>query len=71
MVDCSISILTRNEELNIGDCLDAVFSQKFDGKFEVLLIDSGSTDATVDIARRFPIRIEQIRPEEFHHARQA
>ena len=68
MVDCSISILTRNEELNIGDCLDAVFSQKFDGKFEVLLIDSGSTDATIDIARRFPIRIEQIRPEEFHHA---
>jgi rhamnosyltransferase len=69
MVDCSISILTRNEELNIGDCLQAVFSQKFDGKFEVVLIDSGSTDATVDIARRFPVRIEQIRPEEFHHAR--
>lgn len=69
MVDCSISILTKNEELNIEDCLNAVFSQKFDGKFEVLLIDSGSTDATVEIAGRFPIRIEQIRPDEFHHSR--
>jgi rhamnosyltransferase len=69
MVACSISILTKNEELNIGACLEAVYSQKFNGEFEVILIDSGSTDATLEIARRFPIRIEQIRPEEFHHAR--
>jgi rhamnosyltransferase len=69
MVDCSISILTKNEALNIADCLEGVFSQKFAGTFEVLLVDSGSTDGTVEIARRFPIRIEEIRPEEFHHAR--
>jgi rhamnosyltransferase len=69
MIECSISILTKNEGLNIGACLGAVYSQKFVGEFEVVLIDSGSTDDTVEIARRFPIRIEQIRPEEFHHAR--
>ena len=69
MVDCSISILTKNEGPNIGPCLEAVFSQKDVGEFEVLLVDSGSTDATVQIASQFPIRIEQIRPEEFHHAR--
>jgi rhamnosyltransferase len=69
MIDCSISILTKNEERNIGSCLEAVFSQKFSGEFEVVLVDSGSTDATVEIARRFPIRIEQIPAEAFHHAR--
>jgi len=69
MVACSISILTKNDELNIGACLEAVYSQRAVGKFEVVLVDSGSTDATVQIAKRFPIRIEQIRPEEFHHAR--
>jgi rhamnosyltransferase len=69
MVACSISILTKNEGLNIEACLEAVYSQKFAGQFEVLLINSGSSDATVDIAKRFPIQIEQIRPEEFHHAR--
>jgi len=69
MLECSISILTKNEGLNIGDCLEAVFSQKFDGEFEVILVDSGSTDNTVEIAKRFPIRIEQILPKEFHHAR--
>jgi rhamnosyltransferase len=69
MIECSISILTKNEGLNIGSCLDAVFSQKNIGEFEVVLVDSGSTDATVEIARRFPIRIEQIPAEAFHHAR--
>jgi rhamnosyltransferase len=69
MVECSISILTKNEALNIGACLEAVFSQKGVGEFEVVLVDSGSTDGTVEIAKRFPIRIEQIRAEEFHHAR--
>jgi rhamnosyltransferase len=69
MVECSISILTKNEGLNIGACLEAVYSQKNVGEFEVVLVDSGSTDATVEIAGHFPVRIEQIRPEEFHHAR--
>ncbi len=69
MIECSISILTKNEERNIGACLDAVFSQKGVGMFEVNLIDSGSTDATLEIARGYPIRIEQIPADAFHHAR--
>jgi rhamnosyltransferase len=68
MIECSISILTKNEERNIGPCLEAVHSQKGVGAFEVVLVDSGSTDATLEIARRFPIRIEQIPAEAFHYA---
>jgi rhamnosyltransferase len=69
MTECSISILTKNEARNIGECLDAVFSQKGVGSFDVTLVDSGSTDATLEIARGYPIRIEQIPAEAFHHAR--
>src|SRR5947209_2510284 len=69
MVECSISILTKNEEHNIARCLEAVYSQKGVGAFEVVLVDSGSTDATVEIARAFPVRIEQIPAESFHYAR--
>jgi rhamnosyltransferase len=69
MLDCSISILTKNEERNIGDCLGGIFAQKGVGEFEVILVDSGSTDATLKIARGYPIRIEQIPAREFHHAR--
>jgi rhamnosyltransferase len=69
MLECSISILTKNEERNIGDCLKALFAQKGAGEFEVVLVDSGSSDATLEIARGYPIRIEQIAAREFHHAR--
>ncbi|MGC1372236.1 MAG: glycosyltransferase family A protein, partial [Candidatus Sulfotelmatobacter sp.] len=69
MLECSISILTKNEERNIGACLEAIFAQKGVGEFEVILVDSGSTDAPLQIARGYPIRIEQIPPLEFHHAR--
>jgi rhamnosyltransferase len=69
MLECSISILTKNEEANIRPCLEGVFSQKNVGEFEVILVDSGSTDATLQIARGYPIRIEQIPAQAFHHAR--
>ncbi len=69
MIECSISILTKNEERNIGDCLEAIYGQKGVGSFEVILVDSGSTDATLEIARGYPIRIEQIPAHAFHHAR--
>ena len=40
-----------NGALTIGDQLDAVLSQAFDGPFEVLVADNGSTDGTVDLVR--------------------
>src|SRR5579864_5654719 len=69
MIECSISILTKNEERNVGRCLEAVHSQKGVGAFEVVLVDSGSTDATLEIARRFPVNLRQIPAESFHYAR--
>jgi rhamnosyltransferase len=68
MVKTSTLILTKNEAQNIGACLQAVYSQKNVDPFEVVLVDSGSTDATLEIAKRFPARIVQIPPENFHHA---
>lgn len=66
----SILILTKNESDNIGACLNAVYSQLVSGKtIEVIIVDSGSTDGTLEIARRFSPRIEQILPGAFHHAR--
>jgi|SRR5271166_1467857 len=69
MVKTSILVLTRNEAKNIEACLKAVYSQKDVDPFEVIMVDSGSTDDTVRIAQRFPVRIEQIPAEAFHHSR--
>lgn len=68
-VKTSVLVLTKNEAKNIEACLKAVFSQKDVDQFEVIVVDSGSTDATLDIAKRFPVRIKQIPAEEFHHSR--
>jgi rhamnosyltransferase len=69
VTETSVLVLTKNEADNIKLCLESIFSQESDREFEVVVVDSGSTDATVEIAKGYPVRIEQIRPESFHHAR--
>lgn len=69
MMETSILVLTKNEERNIGACLRALYSQRCAEPFEVILVDSSSTDSTLAIARRYPVRIERIPAEAFHHAR--
>ncbi len=63
----SIVILAKNEERNIRKCLKNLFAQRF-FDFEVILIDSGSTDNTLKIASEFPIRTERIKQKDFHHS---
>jgi glycosyltransferase involved in cell wall biosynthesis len=68
MIEVSILVLTKNEEQNIGACLEAIYSQKNVGALEVVVVDSSSSDATLEIAGRYPVRIEQIPADAFHHA---
>lgn len=69
MIETSILIPAKDEALNIRTCLDAVFSQATSNEFEVILVDSGSTDGTPEIVSGYPVRLYRIAPEEFHHAR--
>jgi len=64
----SIIILTKNEVQNIGRCLGGVFKQQHSFDLEVIVIDSSSTDGTLDVVNRYPVRIVEIKPDEFHHA---
>jgi glycosyltransferase involved in cell wall biosynthesis len=50
-VTLSVVIITYNEEANIGRTLASVESLVADGKGEIIVVDSGSTDRTVEIAR--------------------
>jgi rhamnosyltransferase len=69
MPEISIVIPAKDEALNIRSCLDAVFSQVTSAEFEVILVDSGSTDGTPEVVSSYPVRLYRIAPEEFHHAR--
>ncbi len=44
-----------NVEDTIVQCLEAIFAQKTDMPFEVILLDNGSTDRTVEIAKGFDV----------------
>src|SRR4051795_9178310 len=63
----SVLIPVRNGGDELGRCLDAIDSQRIDEEFEVLVIDSGSTDDTVAIARAHGARVHTIPHSEFHH----
>ncbi|MGD0355474.1 MAG: glycosyltransferase [Dehalococcoidia bacterium] len=70
-VDASISIiiLTRNGGDNFPRLLERIYSQQYSGSYEVIVIDSGSTDGTLEAAHKYPLKLLEIKPEEFHHGR--
>jgi len=55
----SIVIPNRNGAATIGACLDAACASRH-GRFEVVVVDDGSEDASVDVIRRFPCRLVRL-----------
>src|SRR3989344_7911512 len=51
----SIVIPTLNEEATIDSCLKSIFSQKYKGKFEVIVVDDESSDKTLEIVKKYPV----------------
>lgn len=66
---CSIIIRCFNEEKHIGRLLEGIQNQTLYNELEVILVDSGSTDATVKIAKGFKVRVVHIQPEDFSFGR--
>ncbi len=70
MTALSTSVVIRcfNEEEHIGRLLTGLMRQRRPPD-QIVIVDSGSTDATLAIASRFPVDVETIRPEEFSFGR--
>jgi rhamnosyltransferase len=60
----TIIMRSKNAAWVIGQALTGLFSQRRQD-FELLVVDSGSTDSTLDIVRRFPCRLLQIEATEY------
>jgi glycosyltransferase involved in cell wall biosynthesis len=56
-VTLSVVIITHNEEANLGRTLESVRTLVSDGRGEVIVVDSGSTDRTVEIAKSFGAKV--------------
>jgi glycosyltransferase involved in cell wall biosynthesis len=66
--NCTVVIRAYNEQAHIGRLLDGIFQQTVKD-VEVIVVDSGSTDDTVSIARNYPVRVLAISPSEFTFGR--
>jgi len=64
MPETSIIIRTFNEEKHLGDLLRAIGQQEYQD-YEIVSVDSGSTDKTLDIAGAFKVKILQIDSHDF------
>ena len=53
----SVVLITQNEERNLPGTLESVMPLVRDGKGEIILVDSGSTDRTLEVARSYGAKI--------------
>lgn len=63
----SIVIPVKNGDVWLEQLLEALTQQTLFPKSEIIVIDSGSTDRSLEIIGRYPVRLIQIPPGEFNH----
>ena len=56
-VTLSVALITQNEEANLPRTLESVMPLVRDGRGEIIVVDSGSTDHTLEIARSFGAKV--------------
>ena len=68
-MDATIVIPTKNGGERFKDVLNAVFSQKTKYSYEVICVDSGSSDGTLDVIKNSDAKLYEIAPEDFGHGK--
>ena len=65
----SIIIPTYNGGSIFSKCLERINQQDYSGKIQLIVVDSGSTDGTPELAQKAGAFVKRINKSEFHHAR--
>lgn len=63
----SVVLLTFNGERYLKELLDALVAQQTTFPFEIIVIDSGSTDCTINILAGYDVQLHDIPNSEFNH----
>ncbi|MFA5146254.1 MAG: PqqD family peptide modification chaperone [Candidatus Omnitrophota bacterium] len=57
MKEISVIVPVRNRERYIGPCLESILDQAIgEDRFEVIVVDNGSTDKTAQVIRSYPVK---------------
>ena len=67
--DVDVIIRTLNESELIGRCLETLQRQQGNFNLDVVVVDSGSTDTTIEIARSFKMSSPRKAPNEFDYSK--
>ena len=65
----SVIIITKNQKSLLQRSLPILLKQKLHGEYEIIVVDSGSTDGAKEYVSSLPIRLINIPPENFRFAR--
>lgn len=65
--DVSIVIPTYNAGMEFDGVLEALAGQRSDFTYEILVVDSGSSDGTLELAREHSARVLSVPKSEFNH----
>ena len=63
----SVVILTKDGERYLEKLIKTIFGQELDESFEIICIDSGSKDRTVEICKKFSVEVFSIKDFNFNH----
>lgn len=63
----SIVIPVKNGGPWLDSCLNAITRQSLFDQTEVVIIDSGSSDNSVEIAKKYPVRLYTVSADEYDH----
>jgi glycosyltransferase involved in cell wall biosynthesis len=66
----SVVVCAYNEERYLGDCLESLLHLDYPN-LDVVICDDGSTDRTLEIASRYPFRIQALEHKGLSAARNA
>ncbi|NLK71559.1 MAG: glycosyltransferase family 2 protein [Clostridiales bacterium] len=63
----SVVIRTYNEQKHIGEVLESLKKQTYKN-YEILIVDSGSTDRTLEIASKYNVKVVHIKKSDFNYS---
>jgi len=63
----SVVIPVKNGMSTLKACLDGIFRQTLKDAIEVIVLDSGSTDGTLELLAQSPVKVHNLPPSDFNH----